>query len=151
MPFDYSRFYALDEGFDRGAVRVRAVDEIPDPSALTRAEVLPDKPIRFVRDEGARLLDFVGTTEAVLTLVSDRVISAFREASFTGWTTYAIDIREWDNEQLSGYHGLAVTGRSGPNRRLPQPDRGLTSVRAGRRGEATSHRPSLSSGDVGRE
>lgn len=114
VPFDYSRFYALNEGFEHGAFRVSAVDEISNPWAITRTEMVPDKPIRFVRDEGARLLDLVGTTEAVLILVSDRVISALRDASFIGWTTYAVDIREWNNEQLTGYHGLAVTGRSGP-------------------------------------
>jgi hypothetical protein len=112
--FDYSRFYVLGEGFQRGALRVDAVDEIPDPWALTRAEALPDRPIRFRRDEGARLLDYVGTTLAVLELVSDRVISVLRNESFTGWTTYPVDIREWDGQQLSGYHGLGVTGRCGP-------------------------------------
>jgi hypothetical protein len=113
VKFDYRRFYLLEEGFEPRALRVDPVDDIPDPSALTRAEALPHKPIRFRRDEGARRLDFAGTTEAVLDLVSDRVIATLREASFTGWTTYPIEIREWNGEPVPGYQGLAVTGRSG--------------------------------------
>jgi|1186.fasta_scaffold38086_2 hypothetical protein len=113
MSFDYSRFYVLEEAFEPRALRVASVDEIAAPEALTRAESIPDEPIRFRRDEGGRRLDLVGTTEAVLNLVSDRVIATLRDSSFTGWTTYPIEIREWNGEIVPGYQGLAVTGRSG--------------------------------------
>jgi hypothetical protein len=68
-------------------LRVAPVDVIATPEALTRAESIPAEPIRFRRDEGGRRLDLVGTTEALLTLVSDRVIAMLRDSSFTGWTT----------------------------------------------------------------
>jgi hypothetical protein len=114
MDFDYSRFYELGEGFTRGAVRVDAIDEIADPLALTRGEVTPREPIRFRQDEGSRFYDYVGTTWAVLDVVSDRVLGILNESGFTGWTTYRIQMSDRGGNRVTGYQGLAVTGRCGP-------------------------------------
>ena len=112
--FDYRRLYHLSEGFTRGAIRVHAVDEIPDPDGLTRADVVPQKPVRFRWDEGTRLYDFIGTTWATLKFISDRFVEVLREGAFTGWSTYSIELRYKDGVPIHGYHGLSVTGRSGP-------------------------------------
>jgi len=114
VEFDYSRFYTLGEGFMQGAIRVRSLDEIPTPDALTRAEVIPQEPVRFRYDEGRQLYDYIGTTWAVLDIVSDRVVRVLTDSGFTGWTTYPVDVRYKDGQPLHGYRGLAVTGRCGP-------------------------------------
>jgi hypothetical protein len=114
MAFDYTRFYALGESFVRGTFRVHALDEIPggQPYALTRGEVEPEEPVRFHHDQGSRIEDYIGTTWAVLHLVSDRFISVLK--GFSGWRTYAVEIYDQHGEFVPGYHGLAVIGRCGP-------------------------------------
>jgi hypothetical protein len=110
--FDYRRFYALGEAFVRGAIRVHALGDIPDPFMLTRGDVEPRDPLRFHHDAGTSLKDYVGTTDAVLHLVSDRVVEAL--AGFTGWRTYPVEIYSERGDLVPGYHGLAATGRCGP-------------------------------------
>jgi hypothetical protein len=107
---DFDRIYHVGEGFKRGAFRVRS-DAVDDPFALTRAETRPRKPIPFVHVEGRRLYDYVGTTWAALKLVSERVIEALE--GFSGWRTYAVEIRDRNGTIVPGYRGLAVTGRCG--------------------------------------
>jgi hypothetical protein len=114
MDFDYGRFYEIGEDFTHGAVRVEAVDEIADPYALTRGEVTLREPIRFRHDEGSRFYDYVGTTWAVLHIVSDRIVDLLRRNGFTGWTMYRVEITDRVGQPITGYHGLAVTGRCGP-------------------------------------
>jgi hypothetical protein len=93
---------------------VRAVEQISDPNALTRGEVTPVGAVPFCRAEGNDLHDLIGTTYAVLDVVSDRAVRVLEEGEFTGWTTYAVEIRESDGATVGGYHGLAITGRCGP-------------------------------------
>jgi hypothetical protein len=108
---DYTRFYAVSEDFIRGAFRVHALGDIGDPFALTLGEVQPTTPLRFHHDEGTKLKDFVGTT-CLLNIVSDRFVDAL--APFSGWTTYEVEIYDKTGDLVPGYHGLAITGRSGP-------------------------------------
>jgi hypothetical protein len=37
-----------------------------------------------------------------------------REHDFTGWTTYPVELYDKAGQAVPGYHGLAVTGRTGP-------------------------------------
>ena len=110
----YARFYVLSESSKRGAMRVRTVDGLERPEALTRAEAMPQVPVRFEHSSGKRPLDLMGTTWAVVDLVSDRFVAALENRGLTGWTTYPVAVSDADGRPLSGYHGLAVTGRCGP-------------------------------------
>lgn len=111
----YERFFVLGEDFTPRALRVKAVDELDDPAAITRAERTPPSPLRFERDEGDVPLDWLGTTWAVLDIVSDRFIACLRARNFSGWTTYAVEITA--GAPVEGYHGLAITGTLRPDRR----------------------------------
>jgi hypothetical protein len=113
VTLDYRRIYALGERFARGTFRVHALGEIPggDALALTRGEVEPKEPVRFHHDEGSRIKDHIGTTWALLHLVSDGFISVLD--GFSGWRSYAIEVYDPRGELIPGYHGLAVTGRCG--------------------------------------
>jgi hypothetical protein len=114
VAFDYGRFFALGEGFTPSAVRASSAEAIPDPYALTRAEVSPHAPISFVHFEGRDLHDLIGTTYAGLHLLSDRAIHVLAERQFTGWATYPVELRDVHGDPVPGYQGLAVTGRCGP-------------------------------------
>jgi len=72
-------------GVARGTFRVHPLGEIPggDPLALTRGELDPKEPVRFHHDERSRTRDHIGTTLALLHLVSDRFISVLD--GFSGW------------------------------------------------------------------
>src|SRR5436189_5224916 len=111
--FDYRRFFALGEHFARGTFRAHALGEIPggDPYALTRGELEPEALVRFHHDEGSRIKDHIGTTWAVLHLVSDHFVGVLD--GFSGWRTYAVEIYDERGRFVPGYHGLAVTGRCG--------------------------------------
>ena len=114
MTFDYRRFYALGERFARGTFRVHALGELPggDPLALTRGQINPKEPVCFHHDEGSRLKDHIGTTWALLHLVSDRFLGVLD--GFSGWRVYPVEVYDKDGELVPGYHGLAVNGRCGP-------------------------------------
>jgi hypothetical protein len=141
----YEQFFVLGEGFTPDAMRVRTVDELERPEALTRAEEVPARPIRFEHDEGKRVLDLMGTTWAVLDLVSDRFVNSLRKRGLGGWTTYPVEVLDAAGAQVNGYHGLAITGRCGeiddrlsPQVLLPPPIPGGRS-RTGRRGLLFEH------------
>jgi hypothetical protein len=121
----YGRFFVLQEGFLRGALRVAPVGKVREPGALTRGERTARKPVRFKPDEGSRPLDLVGATWPVLTIVSRHVISVLESERFAGWATYPIEL---DGVDADAYHGLAVHGRCGeidnsltPKTMLPPP------------------------------
>jgi hypothetical protein len=107
----YSESYLLGEAFEPRALRVDTVDAALDAHALTRGEAVPEAPLAFVRSEGALPLDIVGTTWAVLLLVSDDFLRVLTTNAFTGWRSYPVQIRAFEKEVV-GFHGLAITGRS---------------------------------------
>lgn len=110
------RAFDLGEAWDaRGRIRADAEESLVDPFALARGEQVPTEPIAFARAEGRRLLDLVGTTDAVLDLVSPSFVEALERHGFTGWATFPVrlDLGR-KTEAASGYVGLSVTGRCGP-------------------------------------
>jgi len=111
--FDYSRFFALAEAFERSALRVNVVEPIDvDPWAVTRGEARIDV-LRCECDEGRDALDLVGTTSAVLVLLSSRVIDALERGGFRGLRALPVEIT-CRGSAVDGYHCLAVDGRCGP-------------------------------------
>jgi hypothetical protein len=106
--------FNLAEAFEPGALRVKSRELVHGAFELARAELRPERPIDYVRDEGRTPHDLIGTTDAVVTLVSDRLIAILRAREFRGWTTFPVQIFLDDGSTLDGYLGLAVTGRSGP-------------------------------------
>src|SRR4030067_3202525 len=89
---DFSQMYLMGEAFLRGVLRVEAIQDIPDPFTLLRAEFRPKERVVFRRAMGGAPADLIGTTHAALFLVSDKVKSALETHAVTGWTTYPIEI-----------------------------------------------------------
>ena len=112
--FDYRRFWSVDETLTRGAFRVhilgRDYDEL---RAVEKGELEPTQPLRFHHDQGSRLKDVIGTTSATL-LFSDRFVAVLAGGGFSGWRTYPVEVFDAHGDIVPGYHGLVVTGGSGP-------------------------------------
>jgi hypothetical protein len=98
---DCAHAFLVGEAFKRGALRVSSRELLHDEAKLTRAEERPSAPMEFIRAEGRRPYDLIGTTYASLKLVS------------TGWTTFPVTVLLEDGSELEDYEGLAVTGRCG--------------------------------------
>jgi hypothetical protein len=82
---------------------------------LTRAEMTLPEPVPARWFMGSKKPgDIIGTTFATPLLVSDRVMTLLRDAGFTGWRTYEVDLVGHDGTPIPGYHGLAIHGRCGP-------------------------------------
>lgn len=116
---DCSEAFALGEGPEGlgaggNALRVTTPELLDNDAELAWGEEHPSAPIEFVRDEGRRPRDLIGTTYATLVLVSDRLLSLLEEHGFTGWATFPARVLLDDGDELKGYHGFAVTGRCGP-------------------------------------
>ena len=109
--FDYDRFYRVGEGFRRSAVRVKPRARGVDAYALTRGELRPRRALVFDHAEGTKLFDLIGTTLAVIRIVSDRFVAALE--GFSGWRTFPVELHDAKGDVVDGYHGLSATGRSG--------------------------------------
>lgn len=107
------RFYWMENAFDPDSLHVDSAEPLQDAVGLGRGDVRPAKPLSFHRCEGYHATDLIGTTHGLF-LISDRVVDALQRGAFTGWTTYAVEVRGPGGRHIRGYHGLAVTGRCGP-------------------------------------
>lgn len=113
-----SQAFDLGEGYEglgpRGrALRVRSRELLHNSVEIARAEEHPPEPIEFVRDEGRKPHDLIGTTYGRPLLVSERFLEVLRGHGFSGWTTFPVRVFLDDGSELEGYEGLAVTGRCG--------------------------------------
>lgn len=131
-------FYWIGSDHRRDTLQVRLDQPVPDLAAVLRGEVAVTEPLLFRRVGGSRPSDLISTTYSALFLLSERVIDALSAHSFTGWRSLPVVIHD-GRAELGGYHGLAITGRSGPfddsrsQRTILRPPRGGTAM-AGLRG-----------------
>jgi hypothetical protein len=116
---DLSSLFVLGEAFKRNAFRARPLE----PNAelllnLAMGKQQPGHAIRFGRESGKKLLDWVGTGLVSTRLISVRLASAWRTAGVTGWDTFPVELfdaleHEVEDDQIDGYAGLSVVGKSG--------------------------------------
>ena len=71
------------------------------------------EPCLFKIWKGRRLCDFIGN-DALLLLVSSRVVELWKTSCFTGFTTYPAIVLDRKGQVLSGdYYVIGITGRAG--------------------------------------
>lgn len=107
--------YVMRNAAIRGGLHV-VVDEPmsrSDQLSIVRGVTTPSMPLGFHHSEGRKLSDFLSASYVGFNLVSNRVVELFRANAFSGWSTFPVSVRGRSGESLSGYHGLAVTGRCG--------------------------------------
>ncbi|GMO62124.1 MAG: hypothetical protein Ta2A_08560 [Treponemataceae bacterium] len=112
----YPDFYVLGDKGIRGALNVSSISGISrtsDPYAILRHEFIPQSPIVWKRNTGSKPKDCISTSWAVLNLFSDSVFNLFEKCCFTGWDTYQCVVYGKNDELISGYKGLSVTGACG--------------------------------------
>jgi hypothetical protein len=85
-----------------------------DPTELTLGERHPTAPLCLRRMSGSVPGDLMGTTFATVNLVSDRLVAVLRSVAQTGWSLFPAELRLRGDQPLTGYHGLSITGRTGP-------------------------------------
>jgi hypothetical protein len=59
-------------------------------------------------------MDFVWTTSVHPVIVHRRAVDLLEQQQLTGWSTYAVELREKDGTLSNDYVGLVVLGRCGP-------------------------------------
>jgi len=106
--------YVLGEDFRRGAVRATPREPLAEDFALARGEYRPREKILFVQTGGRTLHDLIGTGYPSIKLWSSRTVDTLRQSRFSGWETFDVEIHLANGTIIRDYHGLAVTGRSGP-------------------------------------
>lgn len=103
--------FLLGIAHKRGALHLESVEPIADPFRVSRGE---DRARRVFRQcMGSRQYDFVGTTHAVIRLVSSRVVELLHREGVTGWATFDVEVLSKRGMPIEGYHGLAITGICG--------------------------------------
>jgi len=70
-------------------------------------------PIVFKQEYGKKLQDMFDTGTASLYLISDKMKTVLEDNHLTGWQTFAVKVFTKKGEEISGYHGLSITGRCG--------------------------------------
>jgi hypothetical protein len=118
-PFDgrdmsLDQFYLPEEGRTRGAFRARFTDlSLPvEPYALGVG--VPDTPVAFEYSSGSSMYDWICTEFTSVLLISTELVELMQRASFTGWSTYPVELRDACDEVVPGYTGLSIVGRCGP-------------------------------------
>lgn len=71
-------------------------------------------PIVFKHRFGEKMEDLLDTGWPNLYLISDKLKSVLVENHITGWKTFEVSVLDKKGVEIEGYHGLSVTGRSGP-------------------------------------
>jgi hypothetical protein len=88
---------------------------IEDAIAFSRGEQLPRSPVEVTWDMGSGVpSDVIWTVSALPLVVSARFIELLKDAGLTGWHTYAVRVTAKNGTEMSGFHGLAITGRCDP-------------------------------------
>ncbi len=74
------------------------------------------RPIGLRPMSGSLAADLMGTTWAVVNLMSDSLTRLLSSAAPEGWYPFPVELQLRGGEPLTGYHGLSITGRTGPIR-----------------------------------
>ena len=70
-------------------------------------------PVLFKQESGKKLQDILDTGWPSLYLISDKMKVVLEDNDLTGWKTFAVKVLDKQRQEISGYHGLSITGRCG--------------------------------------
>jgi hypothetical protein len=109
----FDKIFALGDPVNRTAFR-GDVDVETDALELTRAELHPAQAVTVDWAMGrAQPSEVIWTTMGSMVIIADSVVQMLRSHGFTGWSLYDVSVRNKQGQRVSGYCGLAVTGRGG--------------------------------------
>lgn len=70
-------------------------------------------PVIYKHEYGKKLLDVIDTGTVSNFLISDFFLDILRKNRLTGYKIYPIRLTDKKNNEITGYHGLSITGRCG--------------------------------------
>ncbi len=112
----FEHLYSVNDPVSTVAYRghVHFNEAWPHIGAPSRGEWNSSEPVVVTWAMGRpRPGDVVWTTLGTLFILSEKVRDLLVRSGFTGWTTYRVRVFAKDGSEVTGYSGLAVTGRSG--------------------------------------
>ena len=71
-------------------------------------------PIVFKQSAGKKMSDVLDTERPWLYLISGKLKNTLEVNNLTGWKTYPIKLYDKKDNEIHGYYGFSVAGRSGP-------------------------------------
>lgn len=109
------RFYTLSPSYATRYHWAYADDQTGDEIGRMGLRELADfrGTARFEAREGTIAADFMWN-DLLLPIVSTRVVELLRRHEVNGYKLFNVIVSKKD-EAINGYHGMAVTGRGGPN------------------------------------
>jgi hypothetical protein len=109
---DLDQIYILGNAFSRGALHVEPEGDLRADDIFSTNRNYQQK-LSFKRQSGTRAYDLVGMTCAGCHLFSKRSIDLFQANNFSGWRVEPVSLSGKDNEAISDYYALFVTGFCG--------------------------------------
>ena len=86
-----------------------------DRDILLRGDINKLKlPIIWYHEHGSKLGDVLNTGSVSLYLISDKFRNILVENKITGWKTFPVIVYDKKDEEVPGYHGFSITGKSDP-------------------------------------
>jgi hypothetical protein len=109
-----NKFYLLMNTYSKTPICVSS-DDIDWDQSLDLIEGNLDKftfPIAFNQFSGKKWTDILQKCNAHF-IFSNRFINLLETNNITGWKTFDIKITDKDGNEVNGYKGISITGRSG--------------------------------------
>jgi len=108
-------FFSLSSKLSSSTVQAHPTDLNIDHLKLIKGDYTRiDFPVIFKQEYGNKLRDMLDTGLVGLFLISDRMKTILEENNLTGWKTFPIKIYDENGDEITGYHGFSIIGRSGP-------------------------------------
>jgi hypothetical protein len=108
----YENFYVLEPAIRKGCIECAPATTIQDGYALMKGTSDTPDAIEFRWRKGRDKCDFL-ITDWMIILISESLRRLFVNRRYSGWKSFEAPILK-DGEVLCKYHGLVVTGKSGP-------------------------------------
>ncbi|HXW08588.1 MAG TPA: hypothetical protein VD833_25380 [Vicinamibacterales bacterium] len=108
----FGDLYSLEDPVANRPFRATVDCTLEDAASFSRGERVPSGPVDIGWGMGSGSpSDVVWTLLGLPLIVSSRVVDLLVAAGFTGWDTYAVRLTAKNGQEITGFHGLAITGR----------------------------------------
>lgn len=71
-------------------------------------------PVKYKQEFGFRFNDIINTGYPSLYLISQKMNDVLVENQLNGWCTFPVELYDSNKNEISGYFGFSIIGKSGP-------------------------------------
>jgi len=115
---DSSSLFKMSCNFNSDRYFASLVDNLQIPDAeeklLTGNYEGFEFPLEFRLKHQHKKLDVLVAGAPYLYLISDKLRKILEENGLTGWKTFSIKLLDAENNEIEGYYGFTIYGKSGP-------------------------------------